>query len=48
MTLPATAVAGRGSGSIPALIVDDGGKRRTAFAERWQSRLLFCERIAEL
>jgi hypothetical protein len=48
MTHPATAVAGSGSGSIPALIVANGGRRELVLSERWTGRLLFCNRFAEL
>lgn len=48
MTHRATAVAGSGSGPIPALIVDNGGRRQLVLSERWTGRLLFCDRVAEL
>jgi hypothetical protein len=48
MNRPATAVAGSGSGPIPALIVANGGRRQLVLSPHWTSRLLFCDRVAEL
>lgn len=48
MTHPATAVAGSGSGLIPALIVANGGRRQLVLSERWSGRLLLCDRVVEL
>lgn len=48
MTGPAAAVAVSGPGPIPALIVANGGRRQLVLSEGWTSRLLFCDRVAEL